>query len=207
MLFRKKPVLLPAGSDLCAVVTDDLDNSFADMVEACFAPPVQERTEMAFENRRDASPQTLLRKNLITRGQWLLLLAEGFDFEMENGGLAQFIVNKPDWVGEIPMALEALGLGAFRDAYVETVNRLEAAVDGFRPSGGGSLLSILRDTNRLEEQLREHTDDGLIDRNYTMRWDEGSGTTVWDDEQWSRQLKRRMIDWVAEHPEEFRKTS
>jgi len=207
MFLRKRPLLLPANSDLRADLTGDLDDAFADMVEACFAPPVFERSELVYESNRYRSPGALLRAGLITRGQWLLLVACGLDGELLNGGLAQFIINCPDWIDDVPPALEELRVHAFRDSYVETLAHLETVIDGFNPSGGTSLLSMFRDMRRLEAELIRNTKDCLIDRNFTMRLDGASRSLVWHDEQWTRQLKRRMIDWVADHPEEFRQPS
>lgn len=207
MFLRKKPVLLPAGTDLHAEINGDLEDAFADLTDACFAPPVFERSELVYESNRYRSPGALLRARLITRGQWLLLVVSGLDGELLNGGLAEFIVNNPDWIDDVPPALEELGLQAFRDSYVETMAHLETVIDGFNPSGGTSLLSMFRDMRRLEAELVKNTEDCLIDRNFTMRLDGSSRSLVWHEDQWTRQLKRRMIDWVADHPEEFREPS
>ena len=204
MFFRNKPVLLPAGTDLCTDSTRELDFALADMVEACFAPPVMDRTEMAYEENRYHSPLALRRARLITKGQWLLLVVNELDGQILNGGISQFFQNWPAWIDEVVEVLEELQMWDFREAYIDTIKLANPVFDSFKPSQGTSLLSEMRDLDRLGRELRNAIGDGQIDENFMRRYDNGRNGD-WDDDQWSQQIKKRMIAWVADHPGEFRK--
>lgn len=204
MFFRKKPVLLNARTNIDVSGAKDLDFAFADLTEICLAPPVYERTELVFRKSRYNSPGDLLRANMLTRGQWLLFVASEFDAEMRNGGLSQFLVNKPGWVDDVPEALDELGLAEARDEYVRLLAELESVIDGFTPSRRNSLMGSLRDMDRLEKELSERTRDSVLEHHFARRRDEKTGRMIWGDDQWSTQIRQRMIAYAQAHPGEFK---
>lgn len=207
MVIANQPILANATSTYPVSDIDDLELRFEELIETYFSSPVDERINLVFEYPDYSCPGDLLRVNLITKGQFLLCVVNEFAAELLNGGLAQFLVNKPDWIADVSETLSVLEMTDFLAEFRNQIDLLQPLFATFPLLEDQSLRVAIRDLHSRYNKLAKHLSGTLIDRHFTMKWSEEDHGLYWDSSQWSQQLIEKMIDYAVAHPSEFRHIS
>ena len=207
MVIANQPILANATSTYPVSDVDDLDLRFEELIETYFDSPVDERINLVFEYPDYSCPGDLLRVNLITKGQFLLCVVNEFAAELFNGGLAQFLVNKPDWIADVSETLSVLEMTDFLAEFRNQIDLLQPLLATFPLLEDESLRVAIRDLHSRYNELAKHLSGTLIDKHFTMKWSEEDHGLYWDPSQWSQQLIKKMIDYAVAHPSEFRHIS
>jgi hypothetical protein len=199
MAADNQPLFVDATSIYAFSADEDLEWNFGELIDTYLDSPVDEHVDLLYEDSDYSTPGDLLRANLVTKGQYLLVIASHFHAQLCNGGLAQFITNKPEWIADVQAALSELGMIEFRDEFEKTIMELRSYF------GEGSGEPELHRLSIEYDLLIERLSDTLIDEHYSMRWSETDKNLHWDPSQWSQQLLQKIIDYALAHPSEFRK--
>ena len=204
MTLDNEPKLVDAISIYDLSPDEDLEYNFGELVETYFDSPVDENINLVYEDSDYSTPSDLLRANLITKGQYLLFVVNEFDAQLRDGGLAQFISNKPEWIADVAQALNLLEMTDFHDEFAKEIKGLQSYFGDEASSGDDENAPELHRLSIEYGLLAERLSDTLIDRHYQMRWSNKENRLYWDPSQWSQQLLQKMIAFAQAHPFEFR---
>jgi len=208
METKKRTALIDANKLPILSDEEDLDGKLADYFDRFTEYPVDEHLASIFELKTIRTPFDALEQDYITKGQWLLWVVEHFYGEMENGGIAQFLVNCEELIGDVAVALNFLELVEFSDTYVELVQPLINDLDQHRRTTEGlsvfrRVRAMFRDFEATRQKVLDKAEGNTIDEHFVMKWDEELGTLYWPPELWSQQLLARTVAYIEANPGEF----
>lgn len=204
--MSQKPVLVDADEDFGTRETDDHEELFGDLIDVYLDGPAEDHIYLYnSQTQTYPTPRAIFQAGLTTKGQWLLSLASEFYADLQNGGLAQFLANKPGWQEDVTEMLSELGLDEFHTGYRAILEKLEPVsgllgVPGDRD--GDAFTNSL--ASRHEAILAAMHHYG-IDEPFRNKWwgEENEGNRT--DSSWSQQFLKAIVDYCRLHPEEFKR--
>ncbi len=187
---------------------EELDEKIEDYFDQFTESPVGEHLASTFELKTIRTPYNALEQGYITKGQWLLWVVVHFYGQVTNGGVAQFLVNCEELVGDVAIALKSLELSEFADTYQELVQPLINDLDQHRQSTEGlsvfrQVRAMFRDFEASRRKVLDRAEGSTIDEHFAMKWDEERGTLYWPPELWSQQVLARTVAYIEANPNEF----
>lgn len=182
-----RPLLVDLGPKTFNSDEDEPEMQVLHFTEVFFAPPVEGIiSEIVYS---DESPFEACKAGRLTTGQWLLAVLSEFRHQVNNGGIAQLLVNCPNLVGDIPIALRLLQMEELASDFEAVIKPLLEDAAANRRNASDTVRSQTKAQWKDYLSLQEKTEGSGFDNRFYQSGD--------------AQLLARIIDYVTSTPGDF----
>ena len=182
------PQLVDLGPEVFQSKEKDPELRLGDFQETYLSDTVEDIISDVLD--REESLYAAYKAGKLSQGQWLLWVIPEFHYQVNNGGIAQFILNCENLVGEIPIALDILQMEQLARDYVKVVEPLIDTSSTNRDKAQDNLSSYLKAQRDDYMELVEQTENSDFDDKFYKGL--------------ADQLVERLVNYVASNPGEFR---
>lgn len=196
--------LVPASTNLKLNSEDPPSYQLHDCFKCYFPRPIEMRLNELNTAYPLAGLFSQIKAGQITKGQWLLYTATCFSGQISNGGAEQFFDNCPGLINDVDKLLQTYGDADFAKAYETAADPFSIVIWEFASTDPSAYGDALKPFWEAIEAAWDNVDESAFSAIENVAYPIDQDTPAI---KWFNSMQAKIVEWVLNHPSEFKAAS